>query len=372
MKILIKIFFFTFLCLGIIYAGLHPRHNWDMIPYMGCVIQKTTPTSETCHAETYKILRQELGDKEFDKLSDNEYTLTMESNHEAFAENLPYYTIRIVYVSIINFFYQLGVPLSFSTVLPSLISIFFIILTLFFVLNKELKNSLVASVISLIILFLSPTIYMARLSTPDSLSALFLILISVAYLYRTNWFLLFLLMTVSIMIRTDNVIWCLLLLLFETFSSSEKKNKGLMLLFMFGLTSVYLTINFLYSNGGWEVLFYSTFIERQNFPLSQTPPLIIGQYIRTMITQTPKFLPWILLIFLGFYYLKIKNLKTLLMNRGSKIILVCILSFLSKFVLFPSFDARFHFVLLLIVGITLTVEWKELIQLYTPKTDSKN
>lgn len=370
MKILIKIVFFISLCLGIVYAGLYPRYSWDMIPYMACVIQKTTPDPEACHAATYQLLRQELGDEKYDEFSYNEYTLAMESDHEAFSENLPYYTIRIVYINMVNFFYQLGLPLSFSSLLPSLISVFLIILTLFFVLSKELKSSLVAAAISILILFLPPIIRMARLSTPDSLSALFLLLITVAYLYRSNWFLIFLLMAISVMTRTDNVIWCSILLLLEALYSSEKKSKGLMLLFMFVLASIYLIINHLYSNGGWEILFYSTFIERQNFPLSQTPSLTIGNYIWTMFTRTPEYLPWILLIFIGLYYLKIKNLKVLLKSRGSKIVLACILSFFSKFVLFPSFDSRFYFGLILMVGVALVVEWRELVKLYIPKSET--
>ncbi|WP_372751517.1 hypothetical protein [Labilibaculum sp.] len=371
MKILIKIVFFISLCIGIVYASLHPRYNWDMIPYMACVIQKTTPDSEACHAATYHLLRQELGDERYNKFSYNEYTLAMESDHEAFSENLPYYTIRIVYINIVNFFYQLGLPLYFSTILPSLVSVFLIILTLFFVLSKELKNTMIAAAISILILFLPPIIRMARLSTPDSLSALFLVIITVAYLYRSNWFLILLLMAISVMTRTDNIIWCYILLLLEALYSSEKKSKGLMLLFMLALALIYLIINHLYSNGGWEILFYSAFVERLSFPLSQTPSLTIGNYIWTMFTRTPEYLPWILLIFLGLYYLKIKNLKVLLKSRGSKIVLVCILSFFSKFVLFPSFDSRFYFVLILMLVLALAIEWKELIKLYIPKNETQ-
>lgn len=364
MNVLTKISFFVLLFLGIVYAGMKPLHNWDMIPYMACVIKKTNPTPEAYHAKTYDILREEVGEKEYKWLSSLEYTSTLESNHKAFSENLPYYTIRIVYVNMVSFFYQLGIPLTFSTVLPSLISVFCIILTLFFVLNRELKNSLVASTIAIIILFLPPMTNLARLSTPDSLSALFLLLITISYLYKRNWFLTFLLMSVSIMVRTDNIIWCIFLLLFEIASPSEKKNRWLIIAFMLGLSTIYFAINAAHANGGWEVLFYSTFIDRQSFPISMTPPLTVSNYIIAMIKQTPDFLPWILFIFLGYYYLKTKNINELIQSRGSKIILACVLTLLSKFVLFPSFHSRFHFVLVLILLITASIERKNLLKLY--------
>ncbi|BAX81387.1 hypothetical protein [Labilibaculum antarcticum] len=365
MKIITQISFWILLFLGIIYAGLKPNYNWDMIAYMGCVVQNNTPESEVLHKKTYEILRQEMGDERANWLSaGNNYRETMESDHNAFSENLPFYTIRVVYLALVGFFFKLGIPLSYSTVLPSLISVFFIILIVHRVLSKEFNNTFVASVISIIVLFLPQTIHLARLSTPDALSTLLLLLITVMYIYNSNWFLIFLVMALSIMTRTDNIIWCGLLLFFETFFPSDKKNRWLIISFGVCLIVIYFTLNVTHENGGWEILFYHSFIQIQNFPLSLTPALTFKDYVVTMIMQTPDYFPWFLSIILAYYYLKNISLKELLLLRGGKIVLACIFSFSIKYVLFPSFDSRFYFVLVFILFITFIVEWKKFLALY--------
>jgi len=365
MKIIIQTSFWVLLFLGIIYAGLRPNYNWDMIAYMGCVVKNDNADSEALHKKTYEILRQEIGDGRADLLSSgNNYRSTMESDHNAFSENLPFYTIRVVYLAIVSFFFKLGIPLSFATVLPSLISVFLLILLIYRVLNKEFDNIFVASVISIIILFLPQTISLARLSTPDALSTLLLLLITVMYLYNSNWILIFLVMAISIMTRTDNIIWCGLLLFFETFFPSDMKNKWLVISFGVCLILIYFALNVTHENGGWEILFYHSFIQIQNFPLSLTPALTFKDYVITMFMQTPDYLPWFLLLILAYYFLRSINVKELLLLRGGKIIFACILSFLTKYVLFPSFDSRFYFVLVILLFITLIVEWKKFLALY--------
>lgn len=365
MKIIIKTLFWVLLILGIIYAGLKPKYNWDMIAYMGCVVKNNTSDPEAIHKKTYETLRQEMGDERADWLSScSNYRETMESDYKAFSENLPFYTMRVVYIALVSFFFKLGIPLSFATVLPSLISVFLIVLLIYRVLSKEFHNTFVASVISIIILFLPQTIYLARLSTPDALSTLLLLLITVMYIYNSNWFLIFLLMSLSIMTRTDNIIWCGLLLFFEMFFSSNKKNKWLVIVFGVCLILIYLALDVTHDNGGWEILFYHSFIQKQNLPLSLTPALTFKDYAITMFMQTPDYLPWFLLIILAYYFLRNISVKELLLLRGGKIIFACIFSFFIKYILFPSFDSRFYFVLVILLFVTLIVEWEKFSKLY--------
>lgn len=365
MRIIIQTSFWVLLFLGIIYAGLRPNYNWDMVAYMGCVVKINTSDSEALHKKTYEILRQELGDERTDWMSSgNNYRETMESDHKAFSENLPFYTIRVVYLAIVSFFFKLGIPLSFATVLPSLISVFLIILIIYRVLNKELNNTFVASIVSIIILFLPQVISLARLSTPDALSTFLLLLITVMYVYNSNWFLIFLIMSLSIMTRTDNIIWCGLLLFFETFFPSDKKNKWLVISFGVGLLLIYFGLNVVHKNGGWEILFYHSFIQIQNFPLSLTPALTFKDYVITMVMRTPDYIPWLLLIIFAGYCLRRISVKELLLLKGGKIIFACILSFLIKYVLFPSFDTRFYFVFVILLFLTAIMEWKKFTKLY--------
>jgi hypothetical protein len=358
-KIIFKITFLLFLFIGAFYAGLKPIYNWDMIGYMGSVLKINTPNPKKFHNETYNILRHELEPENYSLLSSGYYRSTMESDFRAFNENLPYYTNRITYIGLIYAFFKLGIPLTFSTVLPSLISIILITIILYVVLRRELKDIFLASSISIMILFLPQTIYLARLSTPDALSVFILILITITYLYKFNWIIIFLLMLLSIMTRTENIIWCELLLILEMISPSKRKNS--LYIILGGVSLILLYFILIQNNGGWKILFYNSFVERHAFPLSHTPTLSFKDYVITMVKKTPDYLPWFLLVAISFYKLIRVSLKDLIIIPGGKIIIISVVTFFVKFSLFPSFDSRFYFGIVLILFITFVVEYKKLL-----------
>ena len=91
--------------------------------------------------------------------------------------------------------------------------------------------------------------------------------------------MIFLLMGVSIAVRTDNLIWCVFLVIFDTFSSKRNGRKiALNAIQIILLIVVYMGINQYASNGGWWIVFYNTFINKLPYPLTMTPDFSFKEY----------------------------------------------------------------------------------------------
>ena len=187
---------FVLLLLGItILYGSKPEYNWDTIPYMASTLKIDNSNSKQIHKQVYNIVRTELTEEDFKRLtSGNEYRKQMEINTVAFMEQIPFYNIKFVYVYLIYFFYIIGFSLSFSTVLPSIISIFLIGLLLLFTLNYVFRIEY-AALLSIFIILLTPMRHLARYSTPDALSSLALLLVVIAFI--KNKYLLLLSMIIN-------------------------------------------------------------------------------------------------------------------------------------------------------------------------------
>ena len=323
-----------------------------MVAYMGCVMNLEKANTEEAHQETFDALRNELNQEKYEQLTTLSFREAMKNDVSAFNENLAYYNIKSSYVRFIQLVYKLGFTLTLATVLPSLICVFLIVLILFFYLENEFKNSLLAGLISLLILYFPQTISLARISTPDAFSALILLLVALLYLKKSNWYLL--LMLFSITVRTDNVIWCFMLLLLDTFFDSNPKRRYVLIASSVSCLALYFFLNAHYNNGGWEVLFYNSFVERQIFPLTTTPSLSLPQYLFTLLKKLPEHIPTfacLILFFLGI--IKKVSIREFLSERYARLIIVCAATFCVRFILFPMLDFRYYYSFLLVLFVSI-------------------
>ena len=339
-----------------------------MICYMGAVVKTEATPPEEVHRTTYEILKKELGEKNYTIINAGDYRQSIERDSKAFDESLAFYEIKVFYILLISLFYKLGCSLSFSTVLPSLIAVVLIVLLVFFVLNRTLKDTFIAGIIAILLLFTPQMQLLARLSTPDALSTLFLLVTAVLFIYKSNWVLVFSLMLLSILTRTDNVIWCtLLLFLFAINRPVTIKKMAVCLFASLLLLFVVVSINSVYNNAGWEVLFYHSFIERQPFPLSATISLTLKEYAFILIRNTPQYLSWFLLPILVFYTVWKAKWNAFLTTRLGMIVTACALAFILKYLLFPMLSARYSIVFLLIGSLTFVIEREKLLLLKRSK-----
>lgn len=349
----IKIAFYTIFTLIIIVLSLRPAYNWDMIAYIACSLSLEETDHEIIHRHTYAMVKDQIPEKAFSKLTEGTYRETMLKNSAAFREQIPYYSIRISYVYLVTFLHKLGFSMTMATVIPSLLSMLFLMFIVFEVAYRSIGNALIAGMLTLILIGFPPILKLARLSTPDALSTLILTGIAILYIKNRKWFLIFILMALSIMTRTDTIIWCALLLGIDAVVNAKNSTTSWLLnLFQFMmLVGILFSINHLSENGGWRVIFYNSFIQRMNFPLSETPEFSFGQYLGVLVNSGWYFLSYFLLLGTGLLLIWNKSTLKFLSNKAVIVVLTCILTSVCKFLLFPAVTGRFYFGLL-VIGLT--------------------
>ncbi len=353
-----KISFYATFALFIVILSFRPAYNWDMIAYMACSIGMEESDFEKVHNETYTLLKNQVPESVFVELTAGDYRETMLNSSDAFKEQIPYYSIRILYISIITVLYKLGMSMTLATVVPSLLSILLLMVIIFEIADKTIGNTLIAGTLTLILMGFPPILKLARQSTPDALSILVLTAIAILYITNKNRSLIFPLMAIAILTRTDTIIWCALLLGIDAIVYRKSiPKRWLSNLFQFTLlVGLLFSLNQVFHNGGWKVVFYNSFIQRMNFPLSDTPEFSLGEYFGVLLSSSWYFFSYFLILCLGLFLMWNKNVLSLLSNKGIIIVGVCILTTISKFILFPAVNGRFYFGLLIVAVAAILLE----------------
>ena len=88
------------------WAALQPKHTWDVVGYIGCSVDSSDPRD--IHRLTYDAIRNVASAKGM--LADNPYHADLAANPYHFAEQLPFYSIKPIYVLLIKGLRRLGVP----------------------------------------------------------------------------------------------------------------------------------------------------------------------------------------------------------------------------------------------------------------------
>ena len=244
-----------------------PEYNWDMLAYMAVVLGYDNSDSNFVHNSVYKIAKDQLPAETYNQLIDGglEYRKNMAQNSSEFYQQMPFYAVKPLYTRLIYFMYKAGVPLIAATVVPSFIGYFLIAFLLIIWIKKYLQLTL-AFAVSMLIMLSAPMWDIARLSTPDSLSAFLLFGALYFMIERRSLFLTFSFLLLSIFARIDNVIPCILIVSLIAFSNKWEhkisKQKYLVMLIFFLLS--YLSITLGTRKYGWDILYYPTFSKSLN------------------------------------------------------------------------------------------------------------
>jgi hypothetical protein len=206
---LYELIFLVFAGVFIFFSSQKPMYNWDMIAYMGVAVEYQEHNLQRVHNEVYSSLQREVPASVYAGL-----TADIDDRHEcavsadAFAEELGFFRTKPLYTFLVFLFFTSGLPLVFSTLLPSIIASFVFLAIAYIWVAKYVKRYL-AVIISAGIAFLPIVSEQARSSTPDALSSMLLLL--TLYLLATNrkkqWVVLCMLL--AVLARVDNVIFAI-------------------------------------------------------------------------------------------------------------------------------------------------------------------
>ncbi|HXB31062.1 MAG TPA: hypothetical protein VNW49_14640 [Puia sp.] len=232
------LFYILVLSLTTFYLSRFPGHNGDMPFYIALAIEKDQGSMEGVVDRTKEVLRQELPPAEYQDHADrisNADPLLFER-----------YRIKPLYILLVLAFHKLGFSYIHATLAPSLLCYFLIGLSIWQVAVKRLGpvKTFLAGMTCMLIF---PTLLLARLSSPDSLSC-FILLNAVFLIYNGRskilWYSLFML---AICTRLDNVVAELIFLFalwqwpVEGFTNKLDTKKYIIL--SLGLIAVSLLVN---------------------------------------------------------------------------------------------------------------------------------
>ena len=331
------IFFFVFLFLLTTALSFVPGHNGDMPYYIAAVFERQGMSESEALSAAKAVISTEMKPAES---GSHIYHL-----NNAEKNILEYYRIKPLYVLSIYLLHQLGFSFIKATLIPSLISFFFIGFFVF-AWTAKVFRPLPACIFSMILMLMNPAIILARLSSPDPISnlLLFICLYRIYFQKRYSWTAV--LLFVSLFVRLDNFI-AVMVLLPVMFFWPEKK-APVRMPFPFFITGILLTIviciciNFYFENNFW-------WFKRVSYIQS---PLAYGyQVLVFCLSVSQSFLPPLLLMgLLAYFYHKSSMDKKIVIMLGG---IGCIIFF--RFLLFPSFEERF-FAAFYLCGFLLVLE----------------
>jgi hypothetical protein len=341
-------------CLYLAFAGAalwlsiyRPFHNWDVVGYVAAAKSFEQSDTAALQAFTYAELRAVLPAEVYEDIAREKnlgagrgalYRRTVNTNPAAFAEQLPYYKIRPLYVSLIYLFYKAGVDIEFATHLISGIAVALALLVLYLTAIPRLNITLACLLPLLAWMF--GVFDLARFSTPDGLA--FFAVLLIAYLLsrrRIDW--LCLALPVALCVRTDLMLFTapLLLALFVT----ERKCRIQIALSGAASLVAYVGILTHYHHPGWATLFYFNVIERCIYPLSNPPTLTLQDYFTALANGTTAlladkaFLAYLALIALAACLLR----KPTLTSVPAILLLASFVHIVCRFLVLPFMWERF-------------------------------
>lgn len=331
--ILLFLFFFK--------VAKKPNYNWDVVFYVGTLFNSSDKPIAESRLEminTFEKTKYIDYDVIYPKTKYGEDVFFID---KVYQEQFAFYDIRVLYNLITKILYNLGIEPVLAVYINSCIAGFLCVLVTYLFILFKINNTLFAFLIGVLITLQSSFINFMT-SSPDSLSALMLLLFIISFIEKRFIALIFISL-LAIMVRTDNIIF--IGLMYLSYSLYHFKNKNI---FYRGLgslilcTILYYILNLKYGNAGYRVLYYHTFIENQSYPLSLAKKVSIGRLFKDYLYNLPILIyP---LVVIGFVYIfnscitKIKSNYLLIL-----LVLNLCITFTIKFLMFPSKDARFLF-----------------------------
>ena len=99
--------YLAFFALLSVWAVLQPQYTWDVVGYIGASIDSTTP--ELIYQQTFSAMKPILSNPANAEVQpNNPYRADVLANPYHFAEQIPFYSIKPIYVDLIRGFHRAG------------------------------------------------------------------------------------------------------------------------------------------------------------------------------------------------------------------------------------------------------------------------
>ncbi len=248
---------------------------------MGCAINLTESDQVKIHSEVYEQAKQELPADDFNEMTGAvPFRRDVAENPWHFAEQLPFYSIRPLYIELLAIVHRCGLTYIQATRLVSALSLA-VLGILVFLWIKTYVETWRAGLVSGLMLLTSPIFLAGRTGSPDALSGMVVVLALYLLIEKERLFAGILLFFCSLFIRSDNVIMVGLILAYYGFSRRGSirldPRKVICLLLLAGVSMV--AISHFSGNYGWAVLMKNTFTDAIPNPGEQIVTISRSDYL---------------------------------------------------------------------------------------------
>ena len=343
-----------------VWGALKPDYDWDVLGYMAAALSWEEADKKQIHDKVYAIAQTAMPEAAYRELvSRGPYRQDMYANDAHFAQQLPFYSIRPLFVASIYLLHKLGINLAQAAGIISALSYFLIAVILLLWITKYIDG--IYGVGLALFLILSPPMLMtARLTTPDALSAALVIAAVYVLAEKRSLTGSGVLMLLSLFVRTDNIIFVLLLfgylVLFGRHELSLSVPRFALIVAAAVLT--YLTIHLAAGNYGWSTVFHHTLVEFINDPADHSFTISPTTYLKALRAGLSFLVAGSMMIFLFFgllaYYLSARK-KAHVQDIYSHLALILGLSVLLRYALFPAIFDRFFVAQYMLIAVTLVI-----------------
>ena len=316
--------------------------------YTGAVISLREGDKARIRSEAYAVLERELPEADYrDIAKGSSFRRDVAANADHFFQQLRFYRIRPLYVRTLALLHSAGVPYVQATRVISAAS-FFLLGILLFAWSKTYLGEWRAA-IAIPLLLIAPVIFTsARTGSPDGMSALAVTFGVYVIFERQRWLLGAAILLLSLFIRTDNVIFILILFawLALTLSSSGKRAvaAGFALL---GLALV-LVLNRVEHSFSWPVLMQNTANPIVN-PAEVAPTFGMTEYLSAVHDMVDEAAESSALVFPFLAALALLSRK--LSRDWTRLIEIVLLSWAAHVILFPHIEDRYFVAGAALIGV---------------------
>jgi hypothetical protein len=329
-----------------VWAVLQPQYTWDLLGYIGCSVDSSDP--RVIHRVAFDSIRGISSNKEIQV--DTPYRADVAANPYHFAEQLPFYSIKPIYVGLVKGLHRLGVPFAKAAVTVSAASNFLLALLLWRWLGAYLSGLPLGAACSLIML--SPNVLaLSRWATPDCLAtlvagvALYLILERKSYFWGSA-FLLF-----DVWVRTDTLV--LAGIVFAVLLVLRKLDVAQFAALSLLALGSYFAINHFAGNYGWSALFWNSFLGGLTAPGEVVIPFPWSAYVHQFVRGA-----FLWLISGSFALYALLGGLAVWLNRSSMysyMIAAVLAARTLSYVLYPNGDQRYTAVLFVLILVALVI-----------------
>jgi hypothetical protein len=329
-----------------VWCIIQPQYTWDLLGYIGCSVDSTDATA--IHRVVFDAIRPVSSSPDIQV--DNPYRVDVAANPYHFAEQLPFYSIKPIYVALVKVVHRAGLPFPKAAVSVSATANFILAALLWLWLGSYLGGWSLVGACTLIML--SPNILsLSRWATPDCLStttaaiALYLILERNLYFWGSALLLL------NVWIRTDALV--LAGIVFATLLLLRKLDVPQFATLSILALGSYFAINYFSGNYGWAVLFYNSFLGGLTTPGETVLHFSGRAYLHQLVRGS--FL-WLIYGSFGLYLL----LGGLAIWLGRSVMYFYMISAVLaarvvSYLLYPNGDQRYTAVLYVVVLVSLVI-----------------